>query len=120
MSDDWLSKLQKGDKVIVSKWFSPEFVTVVERTTKTQVLLEGTSSRFRKSHGNLVGGSTYSGACLLEWTEEKEEVIKAKARRSNMLSYIDKRNFSSLTDKELSTIYNLLKSYEKGNTNEPT
>ena len=55
MEDKFPMNLQVGDKVIVAGR-TVEKVLVVERVTKTQLILSPTSSRFRRDNGWQVGG----------------------------------------------------------------
>lgn len=107
MSNEWLQKLKKGDKVLLDK----ELMLVV-RTTKTQIILSN-GARFRKAEGREVGG--YSGVWgrrryIREYTEEAwqeilcERISRAKRRLKQELSAIGYK----VDDQKIDTVYKVL------------
>lgn len=57
MNYKWLENIKVGDKVIVHSGgpLRNDCIDIVERLTKTQIILSKTSSRFRREDGDVVG-----------------------------------------------------------------
>lgn len=94
-------ELQKDDKVIIETYYTTQ-VTTVDRLTKTQIIL-ASGHRFNRSSGYAVGNG-YNRPVLREWTQEKEDKIKAVAYRNELLNYIKKQDFSVLNNQDLDIV----------------
>lgn len=82
MSDyyDWLKNLKPGNKVIMNNYYG-ETIAVVERTTKTQIVLKGIGVKFKKSSGYRVGGDVWSTMSINEATPERIAEVQIKKRK---------------------------------------
>lgn len=73
---DWLKELQVGDKVIVcGNRLHRKVVRRVEKLTKTQIVLSGTSTRYRRESGYQVGGDIWDKTSIARHTDEQEQAI---------------------------------------------
>ena len=54
----WLEKLKVGDKVIISKSYQPERIGIVDRFTKTLIVLKS-GSRFNRYTGEELGDTHF-------------------------------------------------------------
>ena len=69
------ASLRAGDQVIVGGR-NPERVMLVERVTKTQVILASSSYRFRRDNGQQIGGGRWAREVLAEATPERIKSLR--------------------------------------------
>ena len=88
---NWVQELQKGDLVIVrgSGFNGFDSVGRVDRTTKTQIIVKGTLSKFKKDTGRTVGGGIY-----FSWLEQYTKEAGAEIRKQ-----IEIRKFVQLVNR---------------------
>ena len=91
--NEWLNKLEVGDTVILSHGHNRHSLMKIERFTKTQIVLDGISLKFRRDDGYQVGGLAWCMSCLREATTEMVAVIKENNLRSDILFRIDSSEF---------------------------
>ena len=111
MEDKFPMNLQVGDKVIVVGR-TVEKVLVVERVTKTQLILSSTSSRFRRDNGWQIGGRTWSKEFLIEATPEKLREACDKNERLRMLARLRKYPWGSLSTFDMKRVFAILPTVE--------
>jgi len=104
----WTNELKAGDKVIVSD-HPYEYIRTVERVTKTQVVINHSSSKFRISNGRLVGGSSWDRLLLIEPTPERIEKIIKKNIRNDLVKRFRKINTDHLSNVQLEKIIKVAK-----------
>lgn len=106
MNENWLNTLKVGDKVIVSSSFV-ESIDVVERLTKTQILLKNTYKKYRRNSGVEISGDKWNFTRLYEATEEAVNKIREKNKRKILINRINSLNLYLLTTDVLEQIDSL-------------
>lgn len=113
---EWLQKLQPGDTVVLSGQFGlPGTVETVERVTKTQIILKGSNSRYRRDDGFLKGGSVWNNGILRKPTPERVKKIHNHNRRRKIQAYINNFCWGDMPLESLEKVYALLKGLEDQN-----
>lgn len=117
MSENWLNTLKVGDKVIISFDLNDQYVDVVERLTKTQIILKKAyfQRQYRRDTGRLVGGCSRrrnNYPCLLEATEERIAVIAEKTTRIKLINSIEKCKLHTLNTDVLQQIERLMSGHK--------
>lgn len=114
---NWLKELKKGDLVIKVK-HPYESIVMVQRTTKTQIILDG-GRKFDNASGKIIGGGRIYEEALSKATPEKLKQVRAKTRRSNLVdevTTIASRNafmWPKFTNEELENIIEISKRKNK-------
>lgn len=105
--DDWLYHLKAGDKVILSSISigSKDTVATVERTTKTQIVLKGVYTKFRRDGGWQLGGSC---RFLRVYTEEKGNAIKKEDLRKSLIHKCEELGTRNLSIDQLQRILTII------------
>ena len=108
--------LKEGDEVIVvggGRLIQPAVYTVL-RTTKSQIILEGTTAKYRKSDGHCVG---YSSGWYSTWlkiaTPEEVAEIKKTSKRAKMVNALYTAKYSELSDSSVEALYKALQEAKK-------
>ena len=91
--NEWLNKLEVGDTVILSHGHNRHSLMKIERFTKTQIVLDGISLKFRRDDGYQVGGLAWCMSCLQEAKPERLAEIKQKKLREDIVYKIDESDF---------------------------
>jgi hypothetical protein len=107
-SDEWLKTLKEGDLIFLEVGsFGPNLLypDKVKRITKTMIILEKSSSRFRLN-GNMIDRGSYSHGSWLNPDNEKtrEEYWKQGERqkmKSLLLALENRPNINALTHEQL-------------------
>lgn len=109
--DDWLGKLKVGDMVIVSGG-SMRLCTVdiVERLTKTQVIVKGMSQKYSRKNGGAIGGYSYYSTYLNQANDAAISKIKLTQKRRELTDIITDTSFKKVKTEALVKICELLKS----------
>ena len=82
---EWLNDLKPGDQVILgsSAHTGVDSIGKVERLTKTQIVIKGSSIRYRRIDGRRIGASCWYESWICQATQEKiAEITEAKKRRT--------------------------------------
>lgn len=90
--ESWLKTLKKGDLVILSTRGGFNRTLKVSRTTKTQIILEGFTGKFRISDGCLIGAAHWSWSEIIEPTKKIIDAMK-KEKLIRTLSNTDWKEF---------------------------
>lgn len=106
MSNEWLSNLKPGDQVIVEER-SNISIRKVERLTKTQIVLEGTTTKFRRDSGRQVSGDTWHMQYLYEATPERVAEIRESNKRKRLISQLKDINWSAFSTEALEKVYKI-------------
>ena len=106
---EWLDRLEVGDLVILSHRVNQYEIMKIERFTKTQIVLEGISAKFRRSDGYRVGAHGWYSCNIIEAKPEMVAEIKGKQMRKAIIKKIKDFNFSKCGTDHLERI---LKSME--------
>jgi len=107
----WLQDLKAGDDVIVDGRRGRRLAKV-ERTTKTQIILAGTTVRFRKKDGHVIGGSTWNFHHLSRVTADNLADINLEkhiSAASGLLKKIADSKKAGLTLEQAQQVINLAK-----------
>ena len=101
---EWLNELSVGDKVIMSGRYRKS-VNVVQRLTKTQIILEGTNCRFRKANGREVGGSSWGAIYLRKGTPAEISKVEDATTRQRIIAKLTyESTWNGLSTKELISV----------------
>ena len=103
-----LKDLQVGDEVVIKGLGYPERIAKIERITKTQIVVNG--YKFNRGSGSQCGNNGWEGKNIYVLTDELKEQLQEVQRKRNIISYIEKFNFNSLSVEELLQVYNIIKS----------
>lgn len=107
-NNNWLKNLRGGDKVIVNdgRPKTPGMVMTVARVTKTQIVLEDFTIKFRLDDGRAVGVSSLSfyRHCLEEATPERVEAIRIFRIRHWLANNCD---WSKLSTQQIEDIFQI-------------
>lgn len=117
MSKEWISKLKKGDMVIVHSWsagyscYTEE--TVQKVTPKGFIKVNG--SLFNQNDGMARGRGSWSGSCLMD---SNDESAKEQVKKYRMECYVGRvlrkiRNIPNLTYEQAIEIDRILCGEEK-------
>lgn len=100
--------LKAGDKVIVSSIRNQPIVDVVERVTKTHIILRESMTKYSRNSGYVVGGDSWSFSFLSEWTEEKELAIKESLEKNRLIAKLKHTDWNNKDLAELQSIHDLI------------
>lgn len=98
----WLDQLKVGDKVIVSAHFDRNYISTIERITKTLIIIK--QGRFRKDGGLCQGSGWYRREFISEPTKDKLDAIK----HSYLYKWCDNNIRHDLTIDQLSRIKEII------------
>jgi bifunctional DNA-binding transcriptional regulator/antitoxin component of YhaV-PrlF toxin-antitoxin module len=89
---EWLLDLKPGDQVIVtsSGYAQGDYIDIVERITKTQIILKKYMNKFRRESGLLIKGDIWNRKRLEQATCEKIKTIKDRERKRYLINEIEK------------------------------
>lgn len=96
----WLEGLKVGDEVVVRG--HREMLSVVTRLTPSMVVVGAT--RFRKSDGVEVGGSTWTSTYLFEATPEEVRRIRGKEEIRRLIANIEATKWRTLSVETLRAV----------------
>ena len=113
MDNQWLETLKPGDTVIrsVSGMGRHSTVEVVERLTKTQIILKGISIKYRRKNGWSIGGSQWNTSALVEATPERIERVTGEQERRRLLGALQKVDWQKVSTQELEEHAEILARY---------
>ena len=102
-----LKDLQVGDEVVIEGLGYLRRLAKIERMTKTLFVVKGFrfNRKTGRQHENLGWESKFIS---IPTNEQKERLLEAQ-RKSNIISYIEKFNFDSLSVEELLQVYNIIR-----------
>lgn len=107
----WLEELKKGDEVIYrtgGSYSLPE-VKVVERTTKTQIVLED-GYKFNKRTGDQVGvSSMWRRPYITEATPATSKRVNEQVEKNNLVRSISNARLSACSLEGLRKVWAILK-----------
>lgn len=109
----WTENLIAGDKVVYrhGSWHDPQ-IKLVDRITKTQIIIKGISYRFRRSDGHAIGRDNFgrwtSPPGINEYTKEAAEAIKAMNERKDTLNKISKIVWNDINVDKLKAVLDLV------------
>lgn len=117
---DWLEALKVGDRVFVpmnsSSWDGEVgSVSVVERLTKTQIVLQGSNTRYRRDTGAAVGASSgyyYSSRSIQPFTADAQYAMELRSARRSIAKLGDYRVANKLPDSVIFAVANALNAAE--------
>lgn len=101
-----LENLKVEDKVVLEGRIS-EYIRVIKRITKTQIILND-DSKFNKN-GKSIGTDVWNTCYIRPATEQDVERITEKALRNKLIKNINDFDFSKLNTSTLKTINDILK-----------
>ncbi|MCG5512787.1 hypothetical protein [Ectothiorhodospira shaposhnikovii] len=109
----WLESLKPGDKVVVKRFnygHSSISLDVVDRVTRTQILLKSSGRRFRRTTGNLISSDHWGRSVrIVQPTDEILQKIKEAKLRGYVLRFFDdKKNLGLLTFEEVQKICEII------------
>ena len=109
--NEWLKKIQVGDKVIVSGGgaMSTDYIAEVGRLTKTQIILTESSTKYRRESGRQLGGSCWSTRWLRETNEDKLTKIKDDEETRQAIYYLDDFKWRKLSLESLRAVLKVVK-----------
>jgi len=109
MMNDWLEDIKVGDWVIVQGGGpmsrGKDTARTVKRLTKTQIVLNGTDTKFKKRNGSSVGSSTYYHSYLRESTPETLKKVKREQMHRNLVYKLSTVKWQDMSLEVLSDIY---------------
>lgn len=104
---DWKDKLE-ADSVVIMRTRHGSTLRVVDRTTKTHIIMKD-GSRYRRSTGKMIGGDTWTYNHIMEATPEAVDVVRKEVRIANITHDIKRVDWSTLSSDTLEKIYEILK-----------
>jgi len=109
---EWLTALKAGDLVILlgSGMRKHDAVGVVERVTKTLVIIRGGSARYRKSDGYSTHTTVWSMYGIGEATLEKVEKIRERELRQKLINCIERTDLNNIPKFVLQKVVDLFES----------
>ena len=113
MAED-LSSLKVGDKVIICGRYGVKKVVMIDKITKTQIVIG--NLRFRKSNGTQVGNDTWTNKCIVIAEKEIIEKIEHEQDIIDMQKYIEKYLYK-LNYKQLEAICQIISTIEEKDKN---
>lgn len=105
---DWLENLKAGDYVFVQN-HNTKRLTTIERLTKTQFVVADTSTRFKRTTGREIGGSSWFSCYLAEATEENIAAFKAQNQRNKLIRMVAETDWRKLSTEQLNEILNIVR-----------
>ena len=110
MSDEWRTKLKAGDKVYID---SSRFgSTVLNLTTVKKITPKG-YVRTNDNNDSLFRDGWYTHWHLVQWTQEIEDKLKAKAHFNQLAHSINAVDARTLTPEQVQKIYDIIKDGDK-------
>ena len=96
---EWLESLKPGDMVALHGSYDSVIIRVVDRLTKTQIILDN-GSKFRRDSG----WSIVHSSCHRYFIDEVTDSVRLKIRTGNLQYKISRINFKSLSSISFSYI----------------
>jgi hypothetical protein len=111
---EWLEKLKDGDVVIVTGGggCQPDRIGVVDRLTKTQIVLKG-GARYRRTSGREVGGSTWFSTHLVEPEADRVDKIREAQERRRMVEALHNVKYNEMSMPDLRAVFAALPRVKK-------
>ena len=114
MSDEWIKDLEAGDKVYID---SSRFgSTVLDLTTVKKITPKGHVRTNDKNNSLFRNGSyridAWNSWDLVQWTQELEDKLKAKAHFNQLAHSINAVDARTLTPEQVQKIYDIIKKEE--------
>ena len=108
MNDEWIQNLNAGDKVYVQRGMMRDalFCTTVKRITPKGHVRTENDSLYRDGYLRI---DSYNSERLVEWTQELEDKLKAKAHFNQLAHAINAIDARTLTSKQVQKIYDIIK-----------
>lgn len=103
INDDWLKELKVGDKVIIHGPYQSKSVGVVERLTKTQIILAG-GSKFKLDDGYNTPRQQWHNSLLRPFNQKDYDEIILKNVRENL----GRVNWSDYDKETVFKVWNLI------------
>lgn len=104
-NNKWLETLQKGDRVVVRTGYYGKEIAVIEKITKSQIIVQGKNQKFRRADGGAIGKNSFPITELVELTPEVEREVLKK----NLIAEIEKASWGDLSIKQLEQIKEIIK-----------
>jgi len=110
MSDNWLNDIKVGNYVIISGGgFSQyDWVSKVDRLTKTQIIVSNSATRFRRNSGSSIGNNGYYSNYLREADDDSIKKITEANERRKYVDFLDRFNFKNKSLETLRVIYKIV------------
>ena len=112
MADEWISSLKAGDKVYIKTsgiGHGDLHLTTVKRITPKGHVRTESESLFKDGSRRV---DSWTHAYLVEWTQELENKIKAKAHFNQLAHSINAIDARTLTPDQVQKIYDIIKAGE--------
>jgi hypothetical protein len=112
MEADWLKSVKVGDVVaIVSTGYGRyDRLSRVARLTKTQVILEGNSHRYKKDSGRGIGEDLWNHTRLVEATSARVASITEDTYRRKFINMVEAMDWGEVSTESIRRIREILKS----------
>jgi len=106
MNSEWLKNLTPWDKVIVSGNGSTatDYITTVERITKTLIIINLHNIRHNRVTGREVNSDGWHSKYIIEPTNERVTAIRNKNHRRKLLDKFCNINCQNLSNEQLEQI----------------
>lgn len=106
---DWLTSAKVGDDVIVRGDYGVgRSISRIERLTKTQIIVAGSTTRFRRADGHEIGAVAYSGRALEQGTPEAVLTVRNAIRAEKLATQLNHRNWRNTPLETLEKVTALL------------
>ena len=111
MANEWLETIGVGSEVVVSGGghMNKPSVAKVQRLTKTQIILDGSSTKYRRSDGRQIGGHPWYTRYLREADAEKIAEIKHSQDKRVAVKYLTEFNWKDLPLESLQAVVKVVK-----------
>lgn len=111
MTNEWLRDIEVGDEVVFSGGgpMNKPGVDKVQRLTKTQIILEGSGTRYRRSDGRQIGVHSWHTRYLRPADAEKLKEIKNDQDKRIAVGYLTKLNWKNLSLESLNSVVEVVK-----------
>lgn len=106
---EWLKDINVGDMVIISNIHGNK-IDYVKRITKNQILIKGTSLKFRLSDGSIIGGSDWTITKLTQATKVSIENVAYEKLVKHVQNLATSAKYSKFSMKELFELKSIFES----------
>lgn len=107
-----LKNVKAGDMVIQHRHHGRQFALVVERATKTQVIVGG--RKYRREDGYLVGDSSFYSPGISLASDNDIKMINDDNKKLDLIRKLKNRTFSGIPIEQLIEIDDIASKSDKG------
>lgn len=109
MSDEWIKELEAGDKVYIKTsgiGRNTLHLSTVKKITPKGYVRTESDNLFKNGHRKV---DSWNSESLVEWTQELEDKLKAKAHFNQLAHSINAIDARTLTPEQVQKIFDIIK-----------